>query len=105
MTIEVTEWDRREERSTRHTALGRGAGPVGAHVERNFVKKGVSWALRAVGRRNPVLNAAAVAVASRLAAAPQAAPRWVGKDAVRELTSAAVIRRLAVPRRAVIPRS
>ncbi len=28
--------------------------------ERNFVKKGVSWALRAVGRRNPALNAAAL---------------------------------------------
>ena len=63
--------------------------------ERNFVKKGVSWALRAVGRRNPVLNAAAVEVARRLAASPEAAPRWVGKDAVRELTSAAVIRQLA----------
>ena len=63
--------------------------------ERNFVKKGVSWALRAVGRRNPALNAAALKVARRLAASSEAAPRWVGKDAVRELTSAAVIRQLA----------
>ncbi len=63
--------------------------------ERNFVKKGVSWALRAVGRRNPALNAAALEVARRLAASTEAAPRWVGKDAVRELTSAAVIRQLA----------
>lgn len=62
--------------------------------ERNFVKKGVSWALRAVGRRNLALNAAALAVARRLAASPEAARRWVGKDAVRELTSAAVIRQL-----------
>jgi len=62
---------------------------------RNFVKKGVSWALRAIGRRNAALNAAAVAVARRLAAAPQAAARWVGKDALRELTSPAVARRLA----------
>ena len=54
-----------------------------ASDERNFVKKGVSWALRAVGRRNPALNAAAVEVARRLAASPDAAPRWVGKDAVR----------------------
>ena len=36
--------------------------------DRNFVKKGVSWALRAVGRRNPELNAAAVTLARRLAA-------------------------------------
>ena len=28
--------------------------------ERNFVKKGVSWALRAVGRRNAALNKRAV---------------------------------------------
>jgi 3-methyladenine DNA glycosylase AlkD len=31
--------------------------------ERNFVKKGVSWALRAIGRRNFELHAAAVSVA------------------------------------------
>jgi 3-methyladenine DNA glycosylase AlkD len=66
--------------------------------ERNFVKKGVSWALRGVGRRNPALNAAAVSLAKRLAESPEAAARWVGKDALRELTSPAVIRRRA-PRR------
>ena len=63
--------------------------------DRNFVKKGVSWALRAVGRRSAFLNAEAVAVARRLAASPDTAPRWVGKDALRELTSAAVKKRLA----------
>lgn len=62
--------------------------------ERNFVMKGVSWALRGVGRRNAALNAAAVAVSRRLAARPEAAARWVGKGALRELTSAAVVRRL-----------
>jgi len=69
--------------------------------ERNFVKKGVNWALRSIGRRNPVLNAAAVTVARRLAGSPQAAARWVGKDALRELTSPAVIRKLAARRRAL----
>jgi 3-methyladenine DNA glycosylase AlkD len=63
--------------------------------ERNFVKKGVSWALRSVGRRNPALHAEAVEVARRLAASTEAAARWVGKDALRELTSAAVKKRLA----------
>ena len=62
--------------------------------ERNFVKKGVNWALRRVGRRNAALNAAAVTVARRLADSTQAAARWVGKDALRELTSPAVIRQL-----------
>ena len=62
--------------------------------ERNFVKKGVSWALRSVGRRNKKLNAASVEVAKRLSESKESAPRWVGKDALRELTSAAVQRRL-----------
>jgi 3-methyladenine DNA glycosylase AlkD len=63
--------------------------------ERNFVKKAMNMALRAIGKRNRALNAAAVAAARRLAASPNAAARWVGKDALRELTSPAVIRRLA----------
>ncbi len=66
-----------------------------ADDERHFVKKGVNMALRAVGKRNPALNAAAVTVARRLAESPDAAPRWIGKDALRELTSSAVTRRLA----------
>jgi 3-methyladenine DNA glycosylase AlkD len=65
-----------------------------ASDERNFVKKGVSWALRAIGRRTLALNKAAVAVARRLAASPQAAAQWVGKGALKELTSPAVTRRL-----------
>jgi 3-methyladenine DNA glycosylase AlkD len=52
--------------------------------ERSFVKKGVSWALRMTGRRNPALNAAAAEVARRLAASPEAAPRWIGKDALKD---------------------
>jgi 3-methyladenine DNA glycosylase AlkD len=61
---------------------------------RNFVKKAVNWALRGVGRRSPALHEAAVAVARRLASAKDPAPRWVGKDALRELTSPAVLRRM-----------
>lgn len=60
--------------------------------ERNFVKKAVNMALRAVGKRNPPLNAAAIEVAERLAASPEATPRWVGKDALRELNGYWVIR-------------
>jgi 3-methyladenine DNA glycosylase AlkD len=63
--------------------------------ERHFVKKAVNMALRAIGKRNAALNAAAVAAARRLADSPGAAARWVGKDALRELTSPAVVRRLA----------
>jgi 3-methyladenine DNA glycosylase AlkD len=62
---------------------------------RNFVKKGVSWALRGIGHRNANLHAAAVGLAKRLAESPDAAARWVGKDALRDLTRPAVIRKVA----------
>ncbi len=66
----------------------------GASDERNFVKKGVSWALRGVGHRSLALHKAAVALAKRLAASKNAAARWVGKDALRDLLRPAVVRRL-----------
>jgi 3-methyladenine DNA glycosylase AlkD len=62
--------------------------------DRNFVKKGVSWALRAVGRRSSRLNAASVATATRLIASDSPPARWIGRDARRELTSAAVQRQV-----------
>jgi 3-methyladenine DNA glycosylase AlkD len=52
--------------------------------DRNFVKKGVSWALRGIGHRGPELRSLAAAVAERLAASDDAAARWVGRDALRE---------------------
>jgi 3-methyladenine DNA glycosylase AlkD len=57
----------------------------GAQDARNFVKKGVSWALRSIGRRSPALKKAAAALARRLAAAKDPGPRWVGHDALRSL--------------------
>lgn len=62
--------------------------------DRNFVKKAVNWALRSIGKRSRLLNQAAIAVARRLAESPDSTPRWIGKDALRELTSASVQRRL-----------
>jgi 3-methyladenine DNA glycosylase AlkD len=62
--------------------------------DRNFVKKGVSWALRGIGHRNRDLNAAAVDVARRLAASENAAARWIGKDALRDITRPAVLKRI-----------
>jgi 3-methyladenine DNA glycosylase AlkD len=58
-----------------------------ADDERNFVKKAVNMALRAVGKRNPALKKAAMAVAQRLAGSQDATARWIGKDAIRELAS------------------
>ena len=63
--------------------------------DRNFVKKGVSWALRLIGRRNAPLNAEALAVARRLAASSNGAASWIGRGAVKELTGPVVRRQLA----------
>jgi 3-methyladenine DNA glycosylase AlkD len=69
----------------------------GARDARNFVMKGVNWALRSIGRRNPALRDAALVVATRLASMDARAPRWVGKDAVRELTRLKQGAKVAVP--------
>jgi 3-methyladenine DNA glycosylase AlkD len=65
-----------------------------ADDERNFVKKGVSWALRRIGTRNAALHRESVALARRLAASTDASTRWIGKDALRDLTRPLVTRRL-----------
>jgi 3-methyladenine DNA glycosylase AlkD len=62
--------------------------------ERNFVKKAVSMALRAIGKRNRELNALSVALAQQLVASDDATARWVGRDALRELTDSAVVKRI-----------
>ena len=67
---------------------------VAAGDERNFVKKAVSWALRRIGQRNRALHAAAEEVARRLAASADRTRRWIGMDALRDLTSATTMRRL-----------
>ena len=63
--------------------------------DRNFVMKAVNMALRAIGKRNAALNIAAAKTATRLAASSDPSAKWVGKHALRELTSAAVKRRVA----------
>lgn len=53
--------------------------------ERNYVRKGASWALRQIGKRNDALHAAAVRVARSLAQEDTPGSRWVGRDVLREL--------------------
>lgn len=62
---------------------------------RNFVKKGVSWALRALGHRRG-LHAEALAMAEALAASDDRTRRWIGKDAVRDLNRPLVARKLGL---------
>jgi 3-methyladenine DNA glycosylase AlkD len=69
--------------------------------ERNFVKKGVSWALRSVGRRSRAVHAAAVETARRLAESSEPAARWVGRDGLRDLTKPKLRQQLAKRRPAV----
>jgi hypothetical protein len=59
----------------------------------------VRWALRVVGRRNAALNTAALTVAQRLSVSSEAAARWVGRGALKELASPLVVRQLAARRR------
>jgi len=62
--------------------------------ERNFVKKAVNWALRNIGKRNVRLNREASRVAERLRTGSSRTAGWIATDALRELRSDAVQRRL-----------
>jgi 3-methyladenine DNA glycosylase AlkD len=56
---------------------------------RNFVKKGVSWALRGIGgRKSPTLKAAARATADRLVASSDKTAKWIGRDAQKAFAKA-----------------
>lgn len=76
---------------------------------RNFVRKAVNWSLRNIGKRNAALNAAALACVERIrtaaderAGGPRGgdaaarSARWVAADALRELSSDKLRRRLGI---------
>jgi 3-methyladenine DNA glycosylase AlkD len=65
-----------------------------AHDERNFVKKAMNWALRNIGKRNVRLNREAIRAAERIRRQDSSAAHWIAADALRELKSDAVQRRL-----------
>jgi 3-methyladenine DNA glycosylase AlkD len=62
---------------------------------RKFVKKAVSWALRQIGKRSVMLHARALALAEKLTTSDDRAARWIGKDAVKELTGEKTRQRVA----------
>lgn len=68
---------------------------AGAMDPRNFVKKAVNWALRQIGKRNLALNEAATHLATDLSASPDKTARWIGNNALKELTSAKTKERIA----------
>lgn len=65
-----------------------------ASDERNMVKKAVNWALRQIGKRNRDLNRKAAALALKIKELPSKSARWIASDALRELQSEAVQKRL-----------
>jgi 3-methyladenine DNA glycosylase AlkD len=54
----------------------------------------VSWALRSIGHRSLTLHTAASDLAAELARGDDPTARWVGKDALRDLSRPAVRQRL-----------
>lgn len=62
--------------------------------ERNFVKKAVNWALRNIGKRNKALNQRAIEIAKEIQEIDSKSARWIAADAIKELESEAVQRRL-----------
>ncbi|TPN74246.1 DNA alkylation repair protein, partial [Mesorhizobium sp. B1-1-5] len=53
-----------------------------------------SWALRQIGKRSAALHAPALALAQKLAGSSDKTARWIGRDAVKELTDAKRLERL-----------
>lgn len=62
--------------------------------ERNYVKKAVSWALRQIGKRNLNLNGRAIKIAKEIQEMDSKSAKWIASDAIRELTSEAVQKKL-----------
>lgn len=62
--------------------------------ERNFVKKAVNWALRQIGKRNLALNRAAIRTGKTIQKIDSRSARWIASDALGELTSNAVQKKL-----------
>lgn len=61
---------------------------------RNYVKKAVNWALRQIGKRNTRLNGKAITLARKLQQSKSPAARWIANDALRELSSERVRRKV-----------
>ena len=67
--------------------------------ERNFVRKAVNWALRQIGKRNAKLNRASIETIKKIGELDYKSARWIAADALRELTSASVRKKLVAAQR------
>lgn len=114
----AAEWSRREEEFVKRAGFAMMAGlsvhdktapderfveflervKCESHDDRKYVKKAVNWALRQVGKRNGRLNRLAIGCATEISGMDSRAARWIASDALRELRSDAVQKRLASKR-------
>lgn len=62
--------------------------------DRNYVKKAVNWALRHIGKKNIRLNEKAIEIALEIHEIDSKSARWIASDALRELKSEKVKKRL-----------
>jgi 3-methyladenine DNA glycosylase AlkD len=62
--------------------------------DRNFVKKAGNWALRNIGKRNKTLNKRAIEIAREIQEINSKTAKWIASDALRELSSQAIQKRL-----------
>ncbi len=119
----AVEWSRRDEEFVKRAGFAMMAGlavhdkaapdrrfmDLFQHVRREsvdnrrYVKKAVNWALRQIGKRNVVLNREAVRVASEMMEMDSRSARWIASDALRELRSEAVLKRLRSKRTGARP--
>ena len=111
----AVEWSRREEEFVKRAGFALMAG-LAAHDkvspderfiaffehikresvdDRKYVRKAVNWALRGIGKRNKPLNALAISCAEEISRMDDRSARWIASDALRELRSDAIQKRLA----------
>lgn len=64
-----------------------------ASDERNFVKKGVSWALRGMANTGVDMRQAVMELSEELAVSKNATERWVGMDVLRDIKRPMIAKR------------
>jgi 3-methyladenine DNA glycosylase AlkD len=120
VTAKVQQWSEDEREFVRRAAFALMAGytvhakkaPVSVFLDflpvietyaadsRNYVRKAVNWALRQIGKHSLALHGPALVLAERLAASEDRTARWIGRDAVKELSDPARIAQLEARSRA-----
>jgi 3-methyladenine DNA glycosylase AlkD len=67
---------------------------IHANYDRNYVKKAVNWGLRNIGKRNQFLNDKMIQLAKEILQMDSRSARWIARDALKELTSDKIRKRL-----------